>query len=227
MINLLWGDPPPPTRGPKPAMTVEGITKAAIAIADADGLDAVSMQRVAADLSFTKMALYRYVGGKAELVSLMTDRAIGLPPGHPPQPWRQALMTWALDLYAAFERHPWLLLSTVGRRALGPNELTWMDLGVRALMETGLAGGEQMDALMTIAGQVRTIAHQSLTLPGGTIGISEENLTSALAEILATQPDRFPGLAAAMKSIAGTENQGLVFGLERFLDGLEVLVRRG
>jgi hypothetical protein len=74
---------------------------------------------------------------------------------------------------------------------------------------------------------VRTIAHQSLTLPGGTIGISEENLTSALAEILATQPDRFPGLAAAMKSVAGSENQGLVFGLERFLDGLEVLIKRG
>jgi hypothetical protein len=136
-------------------------------------------------------------------------------------------MDWALDLYAAFERHPWLLLSTVGRRALGPNELTWMDFGVRALMETGLNGGEQLDALLTIAGQVRTLAHQTLTLPGGTLGISEENLTSALAEILATQPDRFPGLAAAMKSIAGTENQGLVFGLERILDGLEVLIKRG
>ncbi|NEA32487.1 TetR/AcrR family transcriptional regulator [Streptomyces sp. SID13031] len=227
MINLLWGDPPPPTRGPKPAMTVEGITTAAITIADRDGLDAVSMQRVAAELSFTKMALYRYVPGKAELVSLMTDRAMGVPPHHPPQPWRQALMDWALDLYAAFERHPWLLLSTVGRRALGPNELTWMDFGVRALMETGLNGGQQLDALMTIAGQVRTLAHQTLTLTGGTVGMSEENLTSALAEILASQPDRFPGLATAMKSVEGSQNQGLTFGLERFLDGLELLIKRG
>lgn len=227
MINLLWGDPPPPTRGPKPAMTVQGITKAAISLADREGLDAVSMQRVATELSFTKMALYRYIPGKAELVSLMTDRAMGVPPHRPQEAWRPALMNWALDLYAAFERHPWLLLSTVGRRALGPNELTWMDFGVRALMDTGLSGGQQLDALTTIAGQVRTLSHQTLTLTGGTIGMAEENLTSALREILETQPDRFPGLAAAMKSVEGTENQALPFGLERFLDGLEVLIKRG
>lgn len=227
MINLLWGDPPPPTRGPKPAMTVDGITKAAIAIADRDGLDAVSMQRVAAELSFTKMALYRYVPGKAELVSLMTDRAMGLPPHHPPQPWRQALMDWALDLYATFERHPWLLLSTVGRRALGPNELTWMDRGVRALTDTGLNGGQQLDSVMTIAGHVRTLAQQLLTMPGGTPGLTEDDITSALAEVLATQPERFPGLAVAMQSIDGTQNQGLTFGLERILDGLAVLIKRG
>jgi AcrR family transcriptional regulator len=228
MINLLWGDPPaPPTRGPKPAMTVDGITSAAIAIADRDGLDAVSMQRVAGELSFTKMALYRYVPGKGDLVSLMTDVAMGTPPDRPDQPWRKALMAWALDLYAAFERHPWLLHSTVGRRALGPNELTWMDRGVRALTDTGLNGGEQLDSIMTIVGHVRTIAQQSLSLPGGTAGLTEESITSALSEVLATQAERFPSLAVAMQSIAGTENQGLTFGLERILDGLEVLIKRG
>jgi len=227
MINLLWGDPPPPTRGPKPAMSVEGIARAAIKIADRDGLDAVSMQRVASELSFTKMALYRYVPGKAELVSVMTDLAMGVPPQHPQQPWRQALMAWALDLYAAFEQHPWVLLSTVGRRVLGPNELTWMDRGVRALTDTGLNGGQQLDAVMTIVGHVRTVAQQSLSMPGGTTGVTEEHITTTLIEVLATQAERFPGLAAAMQSIDGTANQGLTFGLERILDGLDVLIKRG
>ncbi|MEU4389934.1 TetR/AcrR family transcriptional regulator [Kribbella sp. NPDC023855] len=227
MINLLWGDPLPPTRGPKPAMTVEGITGAAIALADTDGLDAVSMQRVAAALSFTKMALYRYVPGKAELVALMTDVAMGLPPDRPRRPWREALMTWALDLYAAFEKHPWLLLSTVGRRELGPNELTWMDHGVRALTESGLNGGQQLDAVLTVVGHVRTVAQQSLSMPGGSTGVTEEHITSALSEVLATQSERFPGLAVAMRSIDGQQNKGLTFGLDVILDGLEVLIKRG
>lgn len=227
MINMLWGDPLPPTRGPKPAMTVEGITGAAIALADTDGLEAVSMQRVAGALSFTKMALYRYVPGKAELVALMTDVAIGLPPERKQQPWREALRAWALDLYAAFEKHPWLLVSTVGRRELGPNELTWMDHGVRALSESGLNGGQQLDAVLTVVGHVRTVAQQSLTMPGGTTGVTEEHITSALSEVLATQAERFPGLAAAMTSVDGHQNKGLTFGLDVILDGLEVLIKRG
>lgn len=227
MINLLWGDPPPPTRGPKPAMSVDAIARAAIAIADRDGLDAVSMQRVAGELSFTKMALYRYVPGKSELVSVMTDLAMGVPPHHPRQDWRKALLAWALDLYAAFEKHPWVLQSTIGRRALGPNELTWMEYGVRALTDTGLNGGQQLDSVMTIVGHVRTVAQQSFTMPGGTTGVTEEHITSALIEVLSTQAERFPGLAAAMQSLDGSENQGLTFGLERILDGLEVLIKRG
>ena len=224
MTELLWGPPQSPTRGPKPAMTLQGIARAAIGIADAEGLDAVSMQRVAGELSFTKMSLYRYVPGKAELVAVMTDLAIGQPAEHPRLAWREALSAWAFDLYAAFERHPWLLLSTVGRRLLGPNELTWMDRGVQALAGTGLNGGEQLDSVLVVTAHVRTIAQQSLTMPGGTTGVTEEHITSALAEILSTHADRFPGLAAAMQSVDGNQNQGLTFGLTRILDGLATLI---
>jgi AcrR family transcriptional regulator len=224
MTELLWEPQQPPSRGPKPAMTLEGIALAAIGIADAEGLDAVSMQRVAAKLSFTKMSLYRYLPGKAELVAVMTDLAMGSPPDHPDLAWREALVAWAHDLYAAFEKHPWLLLSTIGRRVLGPNELSWMDRGVQALSDTGLNGGEQLDSVLVVSGQVRTIAHQSLSMPGGTTGVTEEHITTVLTEVLSTQADRFPGLAAAMGSVDGNENQGLAFGLDRILDGLELLI---
>jgi hypothetical protein len=117
-----------------------------------------------------------------------------------------------------------LLLSTIGRRVLGPNELSWMDRGVQALSDTGLNGGEQLDSVLVISGQVRTIAHQSLTMPGGTTGVTEEHITTVLTEVLSTQADRFPGLAAAMQSVEGNENQGLAFGLDRILDGLELLI---
>src|ERR1700712_5698711 len=78
--EFLWQERSKPTRGPKPALTLDQIADAAVAIADAEGLDAVSMQRVAADLGYTKMSLYRYLPGKAELVAAMVERALGGPP---------------------------------------------------------------------------------------------------------------------------------------------------
>ncbi|MFI5733001.1 TetR/AcrR family transcriptional regulator [Kribbella sp. NPDC051587] len=222
MTELLWGSAQPPSRGPKPAVTLAGIAEAAIGIADAEGLDAVSMQRVADELPVTKMALYRYVPGKAELVAVMSDLAMGAPPERPSLPWREALYAWSMDLYEGFRRHPWLLLSTIGRRPIGPNELTWMDRGVRALTDTGLDGSEQLDAIVVLVGHVRTLTLQTTTVPGRQ-GLTEEAFLSDFAAILTTHGDRFPSLAAAMRS-AGQDNQGLEFGLQRILDGLELLI---
>jgi AcrR family transcriptional regulator len=224
MTELLWGKEPARTRGPKPAITLAEIAAAGIAIADAEGLEAVSMQRIAGELPVTKMALYRHVPGKAELVAVMSDLAMGAPPDRADLPWREALHTWALDLYDGFTRHPWLLQSTIGRRLLGPNELTWMERGLAALAGTGLTGGEQFDSILVITSHVRNIAQQSATFPGHTTGLTEDDLQQALAGILTTEAGRFPHLTAAMHSAAGSENQGLEFGLQRILDGLELLI---
>ena len=229
MTELLWGRQPAPSRGPKPVITLTGIAEAAIRIADAEGLDAVSMQRIAGELPVTKMALYRYVPGKTELLAVMSDLAMGAPPERPGLPWREALQTWAMDLYAGFTRHPWLLQSTIGRRLLGPNELAWMEQGLAALGDSGLRGGEQLDSILVITSHVRNIAQQSTTFPGHSVGLTEEEVTQSLAEILSTESGRFPNLAAALRTADGSENQGLEFGLDRILDGLEQLIsaRRG
>ncbi|WP_433157205.1 TetR/AcrR family transcriptional regulator [Kribbella sp. CA-247076] len=216
MTELLWGGHQPRGRGPKPVITLAAVAEAGIRIADTEGLDAVSMQRVADELPVTKMALYRHVPGKAELVAVMSDLAIGPPPEHDPMPWRAALKTWALDLYAAFAAHPWLLRSTIGRRLLGPNELTWMEHGLAALTDSGLDGGEQFDSILLLSSHVRNLAQQTLDT-----GLTEAHLNQAFAEILATEADRFPSLAAAMRT-AGRQDQGLEFGLDRILDGLEL-----
>ncbi|MFC7761642.1 TetR/AcrR family transcriptional regulator [Catellatospora bangladeshensis] len=114
--DFLWAVRAQPTRGPKPALTLDRIAEAAVAVADAEGLAAVSMQRVAADLGFTKMSLYRYLPGKAELVALMVEHAVGAPPELDPADWRTALRDWAHHLLAAYVRHPWALEATVGPR---------------------------------------------------------------------------------------------------------------
>ena len=73
-LELLWGLGERPSRGPKPGLTLDRIVTAAVAVADAEGLGALSMRRVATDLGVGTMSLYRYVPGKAELLDLMLDK---------------------------------------------------------------------------------------------------------------------------------------------------------
>ncbi|GIF17678.1 AcrR family transcriptional regulator [Actinoplanes tereljensis] len=214
-VEFLWHERPKPARGPKPTLTLDQIADAAIAIADAEGLAAVSMQRVAADLGYTKMSLYRYLPGKAEMVAAMLERGIGDPPDLSQRPWREALTEWAQTLLGRYFGHAWALEASTGTRAIGPVELSWLESALKVLPE-GLTGGERMDAIATIAGHVRAIAGQK----GG-----EQMMTEAMTLVLREHADRFPAIAAAVAD-PGTPDQAFTFGLERILDGLEVLLGR-
>ncbi|GFJ93720.1 TetR/AcrR family transcriptional regulator [Phytohabitans rumicis] len=85
-IDLLWGEWARPARGPKPSLTLDRIVDAAIALADREGIDALSMRRVAAELGAGTMSLYRHVPGKAELLALMLDKVSD--PGRRPPAWQ-------------------------------------------------------------------------------------------------------------------------------------------
>ncbi|WP_240003437.1 TetR/AcrR family transcriptional regulator C-terminal domain-containing protein [Streptomyces cinnamoneus] len=223
--RLLWGPHPQPRRGPKPALSLDGIARAGVAIADAEGLPALSMQRVAEHLGKTKMSLYRYVPGRAELVALMVEAAIGAPPEPDAGVWRARLTNWSHALSAVFAHHPWLLDVTVGPRLMGPNELAWMERALAALEGLGLTGGERMDAVVLLTGHVRGIALQSRAAGAGG---AEAQLVAALGEVMREHGDGYPSLLAAMASSAEplAQDQALAFGLERILDGLEVLIAR-
>ncbi|MFD9412746.1 TetR/AcrR family transcriptional regulator [Streptomyces sp. NPDC059989] len=237
-VRLLWGPPPgKPARGPKRGLTLEGIALAGVGIADAEGLGAVSMQRVAGELAVTKMALYRYVPGKAELVALMVEAAMPVPvPDLVPGPaaaelaggWREGLAVWARELYEGFRRHPWLLEATVGARVMGPRELGWMERALAALDGCGLSGAEAMDAVVLVAGHVRGIAEQERAAAGSAGAGPDAQLAAMLGEVMRVHGERFPALGAALASVAehGGQDQALEFGLERILDGLGLLVSR-
>jgi AcrR family transcriptional regulator len=215
--DFLWQERAQPTRGPKPALTLDKIADAAIAIADAEGLAAVSMQRVAADLGYTKMSLYRYLPGKSELVAAMIERGMGEPPAISKDGWRAALTAWAGALLAAFGEHTWAQEATSGARPIGPHELAWTERALAVLPE-GLTGAERLDTVATIAGHVRMIAGQA--------GQAESELAASMIHAMAEHAERFPALAAAMADVGahGGGDQAFSFGLERILDGLEVLI---
>ncbi|MFJ3927879.1 TetR/AcrR family transcriptional regulator [Streptomyces sp. NPDC090022] len=248
--RLLWGPQPPvkPARGPKRGLTLDGIAAAGVGIADGEGLGAVSMQRVAGELGVTKMALYRYVPGKAELVALMVESAMaGVPlpeaeagagagAGLPGAGWRARLGEWARALLVGFQRHPWLLEATVGVRVMGPRELAWLERALAALEGCGLSGAEAMDAVVLLTGHVRGIAAQgqgqgvaeSAGGEAGGAGGPDAQLTAVLGEVMREHGDRYPALAAALVSAAGGggQDQALEFGLERILDGLGLLMEQ-
>jgi AcrR family transcriptional regulator len=220
-LDLLWNERPAPKRGPKPALTLEVIARAGIGLADADGLGAVTMQSVADALGYTKMALYRYIPGKDELVALMVDLGLGAPPPLAPgeKGWRPRLELWARRLSELFTAHPWTLEATIGARPLGPNEMAWLEQAVETLAGTGLPGAEKLDVAAILSGHVRATTQQSV----GAHGRPEQAFEAIVGLVLGPHRDRYPALSAAYTEAAeGGQDQALEFGLDRILDGVEM-----
>ena len=128
-IAAAWGVRERPHKGPKPALSLPRIVDAAVRVADAEGLDAVSMGRVAAELGAAPMSLYRHVSAKEELLGLMVDAAWGDSPGPlaPGEGWRTGLSRWAWALRAGARRHPWAVRIPISGLPIMPREVAWFE----------------------------------------------------------------------------------------------------
>jgi AcrR family transcriptional regulator len=131
-------------RGSRPTLTEEKIVRAGIRIADAEGIDALSMRRIAAELNSGTTSLYRHIAGKDELIELMVDSVYGEQPlpERPGDDWREELATIARQFRAALLRHPWLAQQASRRPALGPNVIARSDYAL------GVAGTATPDATL-------------------------------------------------------------------------------
>ena len=120
--ELSWDEPEPRAQG---ALTRSAVVRAAIAVADSDGLDAVSIRRVAADLGARPMSLYTHIASKDDLLDLMANDVIAevLVPEPLPEHWRDALAGIARYSYTTYVAHPWVLEAFSRRPRIGPNVL--------------------------------------------------------------------------------------------------------
>ncbi|MFF4402658.1 TetR/AcrR family transcriptional regulator [Streptomyces sp. NPDC001480] len=226
-VALLWGEQDQPTRGPKPSLSPQRIAAAAVELADAEGLDAVSMNKVAAEFGVSAMALYRYVPGKTELVELMVEFVLAAPPdlSDLAGDWRAGAEEWTRRSWRVYEAHPWLLAATAMRRqVMGPNQLGWLDAALGALAPAGLPAAERHQVFLLLAGLVRNLAQQL-------VDHDEEHsreFTRLTAELLDRHADRFPALTEAIADgfFAPNPIDPLDFALERLLDGVQSLVDR-
>jgi AcrR family transcriptional regulator len=145
-LDLLWGRRERGRRGPRPGLSAEAIAAAAVSVADAGGLEAVSMARVAAELRVTTMALYRYVANKDELLQLMWNAsALGAEDlvieG---DGWRPRLRSWAVIQREMLDRHPWVTQMPMAAPPVAPNSLHFVERGLEAMDGTGLPHQERI-----------------------------------------------------------------------------------
>ena len=130
-IEAAWGARTRPNKGPRPALSLERIVAAAVRVATTDGLQAVSMGRVAADLGVSTMSLSRYVAAKDELLALMADLSFEAPPAarRPEETWRDGLSRWAWSELGVYRRNPWVLRIPISGPPVTPNAMAWLERG--------------------------------------------------------------------------------------------------
>jgi AcrR family transcriptional regulator len=148
-LDVLWGLRGRGQRGPKPGLTVDMIVEAAIALADADGLGAVSMANVAKRLGFTTMSLYRYIISKEELLQLMWNASASgaetiVLTG---RGWRSRLRQWAVIQREMLDRHPWITQMPLAAPPMAPNSLTFVERGLEAMDGADLTDSQKMRAI--------------------------------------------------------------------------------
>jgi AcrR family transcriptional regulator len=243
-LALLWGTRKSPTRGPRPGLSVERIVRAAIEVADAEGLAALSMRRVADRLGVGAMSLYTYVPGKAELLDVMLDTVLGevAEPDGAAEGWRARLEARAREDWALYQRHPWVLHVSGARAVLGPNETALFESAVHTVAGIGLAGREMIAVVSLVARYVRGAAQGALeaALAARHTGVTDDQWWAAREPIFDQyfDPDRYPTLVSVHQSGAFDPREGdadytlqqalddFEFGLQRVLDGVEAFIRR-
>jgi AcrR family transcriptional regulator len=223
---VLWERPEPPDRPVPAPLSRERIVRAAIRLADADGLAAVSLRKVAAELDVGPMRLYGYIATKEELLDLMVDALFaGIRPAG--DGWRQVLRSLAETTRQAVHRHEWLADLIGGRPQLGPNALARGEDVVAAM------GGVEIDLVMPVVSAVnayvigavrREIAERRAER---TTGMDERQWQVAFGPYLERTfaTGRFPALAEVVRDGAHLDaDQTFHTGLEFLLDSIEARI---
>ena len=145
-LDLLWGRREAGKRGPRPGLSADAIVDAAIRLADAEGLEGVSMARVAAELGFTTMSLYRYVASKEELLQLMWNGSARGAEGLVLEGdgWRAKLRNWAIVQRDMLDRHPWLTQLPMAAPPMAPNSMIFVERGLETMDGTALADADKL-----------------------------------------------------------------------------------
>ncbi|ANZ20896.1 transcriptional regulator, TetR family [Streptomyces noursei ATCC 11455] len=150
---LVWERPERGTRGPAPERSREQLTEAAIGLADAGGMAAVSVRQVARELGTGPASLYRYVAGRDDLVDLMVDTATGeidLDAELTGDPVTD-LVALATRTQRVHLRHPWLLEVPPEALRVGPRGLDYLEFALRALEPVaGLTGPGKLEAVAVL-----------------------------------------------------------------------------
>jgi AcrR family transcriptional regulator len=230
-IALAWGVAADPQRGPKREMSVEKIVDAAVELADAEGIGAVSMAAVAAKLGFTPMSLYRYVSAKDDLLLLMQEQATGLPPDShlEIEGWRERLIDLYQHQVQLYLRHPWMLSLPINGSPITPNSSAWLDAALAALETTPLNAEERLAVALAVTGDARWcgIVQAGYTEQSRGSGLTPDEVAVREASLYdrVITVDEFPALRRAIDDdVFLSPHDPFRFGVERVLDGVTAYI---
>jgi AcrR family transcriptional regulator len=234
---IVWMRPVRQPRGQHPPLTRDTIAASAIAIADAEGIDAVSMRKVAAGLGCGTMSLYRHVRNKDELLDVMIDAGIGetaVPGAAPSGDWREDLRRSACGMRAAILRHPWVV-RVIGRRpALGPNMLAATEATLSAVDGLGLSIDQMLWTIgvlnaFVVGFAVNELAEREWRYPlAGQSGPKARQWASTMVPYMQgiIASGRYPRVSRIVIEAEDFPDPEAVFGwqLDRVLDGLAAVI---
>jgi AcrR family transcriptional regulator len=236
-LALLWRDGAfVPRHGPRQGLSIDAVVASATQLADTEGLEAVTMRRLAKSLGVAPMTLYTYVPGKAELLDLMLDAAYTSMSrlDTSGQPWHQRLAAIAEENRALFEKHPWAAIVSTIRPPLGPGMMAKYEHELLALEGLGL-DDVLMDASLTYllsfvqawaraAADARAVQHDTAMDENEWWATTGPVLARVLDETAYPIAARVGSAAGAAHGSAYSPAHAYTFGLERVLAGLSRLI---
>ena len=202
-------------RGPTPEHGRTQIAAAAMELADAGGLDAVSTRKVAAAIGAGATSLYRYVRSRDELLELMLDTAcgeIGLGPAS--GEWRADLVHLAHQLRSLYRRHPWMLDLAQGQFPLTPNSVDVLEYALSTMVDLDVPVTSKMEAIAMVNGSVALVARME-NATGRTTQAWQEAQVEYLMSVVST--GSHPHLAAALQSSPAAPRSDVTDLLDRVL----------
>lgn len=228
-------------RKPRPTasehdLTRQRVVRAAVELADADGLAELTMRALANRLGVATMSLYRHVGGKDDLVVLMVDAAVAefALPDEQPDDWRAGLETIARLQWAAYRAHPWMAgLSSITRPVPSPALLRHTEWAMRALAGSGLDAETRMYVQITLYGYVQGIAaniEKERRAQAATGVTADEWMDEQGDELRWIGESRdYPAFVQLLDELGEFDldlDRLFAFGLGALLDGLTPLIER-
>lgn len=239
-LAISWGYVKQQKRGPKGELSIKMIVDAAVAIADKEGLAAVSMNRVAQSLGYTAMSLYRYIESKEDLLLLMQEAVseYDVPTETDSEDWREDLREYVRATISVFCTHTWFGDIPISSVPMGPNQLRFVEWPLRAMRNMPLNDFEKMSFVLLVSSYARSVgliqrdmirAVQAGSTPEAFSGLS---YSAALKQLV--NAEAYPYLHPVVASGAYTgenESENTVgndfdFGLERILDGMQAFLDR-
>jgi AcrR family transcriptional regulator len=231
-LDLLWGRRERGRRGPRPGLSADAIVAAAMRLADAEGLEAISMARVAAELGFTPMSLYRHVTSKEELFQLMWDASARgaetlVIEG---DGWRSRLRAWSVIQRDLLDRHQWITQMPMAAPPAAPNSLHFVERGLATLDDTGLPDDEKLRIIGLLSSYTLSEArmYADAMRAAKAAAAAPLDFEGLLRELVDQQTyPRLHRLAwAPPQGSPPTEREQFMFGVDTILDGAQVLIDR-